>query len=378
MRQITLAAAVFCLGGLCFCMAGDEPKKSSPSDAVARKLADLRKKFDTEEKEIKKKLADAQDPDDVKQATFQLKELSAITASDAVELFTDHPKSESAVDAAVFALKLLGQFRVTGGDMDKASAFVLDNHVSNPKIQAALAPMSQAGPAGMTFLKTVAEKSMSKEVQGIALFYVAVALDEEIAALEGQGNDMAAGRIRTEAIEKIEQAVKLAPDAKIGDETISKAAAREIASLKIGVGNLAPDVEGIDLDGKKVKLSSFQGKVTLLDFWATWCGPCVAMIPHEREMFEKLAKKQFVILGVNVDDKKETLKEFMDNEKMPWAHWWEGPEGPLAKTFKVRGYPTLYLIDAKGVIRKKWLGSPGNKVLDKAVEELVGDVAEKK
>jgi hypothetical protein len=101
------------------------------------------------------------------------------------------------------------------------------------------------------------------------------------------------------------------------------------------------------------------------------------MIPHEREMSEKLSKRPFIILGVNVDDKKETLSEFMESEKLPWAHWWEGPKGPLVKTFKVRGFPTLYLIDAKGVIRKKWLGSPKGDVLDKAVEELVAE-AEKK
>jgi thiol-disulfide isomerase/thioredoxin len=173
------------------------------------------------------------------------------------------------------------------------------------------------------------------------------------------------------------KAVELAPAAKIGDTTLAKAAAAEAASLKIAVGNPAPDVEGIDLDGKKVKLAGMKGKVVLFDFWATWCGPCRAMIPHERELVEKMAKKPFVLLSVNVDDEKSTLKDFLSEEKMPWPHWWDGSAGPLAKMFKIRGFPTIYLIDAKGVIRKKWLGSPGNEVLDKAVEELVAE-AEKK
>jgi thiol-disulfide isomerase/thioredoxin len=127
-----------------------------------------------------------------------------------------------------------------------------------------------------------------------------------------------------------------------------------------------------------VELSSYRGKVVLLDFWATWCGPCVAMIPHERELVTKMADKPFVLLSVNVDEDKTTLSDFLDKEKMPWNHWWDGTRGPIAKTFKVRAYPTLYLIDSKGIVRKKWVGSPGNAVLDKAVEELVAETQKTK
>jgi thiol-disulfide isomerase/thioredoxin len=152
-----------------------------------------------------------------------------------------------------------------------------------------------------------------------------------------------------------------------------------MVSMKIGVGQPVPDVEGMTLDGKKVKLSSYRGKVVLFDFWATWCGPCVAMIPHEREMVEKMKGKPFALLGVNVDEEKADFVSFMgDKDKMPWDHWYDGSKGPVAKMFKVRAYPTMYLIDAKGIIRKKWIGSPGNEVLDKAVEELVAEAEKAK
>ena len=203
-------------------------------------------------------------------------------------------------------------------------------------------------------------------------------MDDDIISLEVRKNDEGAAKLRNEAIEMIEKAVKLAPDAKVGMETLSKAAIGEIASLKIAVGHSIPEVEGFDLDGKKVKLSSLKGTVVLFDFWATWCGPCRAMIPHERELIDKLAKKQFKILSVSADEKKDTLTEFLEKEKMPWAHWWDGMQGPIAKTFKVCAFPTMYLIDAKGMIRKKWIGSPGNEVLDKAVEELVAEMEKKK
>jgi thiol-disulfide isomerase/thioredoxin len=115
----------------------------------------------------------------------------------------------------------------------------------------------------------------------------------------------------------------------------------------------------------------------VLDFWATWCGPCKAMIPHERELAEKLKDKPFAILSVSVDDEKKELAEFLGAEKMPWSHWWDGPKGPVVKLFRVKAFPTLFLIDAKGVVRNKWVSSPGNEVLDKAVNELVAEAQKK-
>lgn len=371
MRQTLFAAVALLVGGPAFVLA-DEPK-DAPRGPVARKFAELKKRFEAEEKELKKKLADASDPDDRKQIQFSLKELSAITASDAVDLALDNPKDETAIDAAVFSLKLLGEFKVTGRDMDKAAAFLLDNHINSPKIGGALAQMSEAGQSGQHFLKMVAEKTTHKEVQGLALFYCALALDTQASAAEANMNEEGAKRIRAEAIDMIEKAVKLAPDAKVGSDSLAKAAANEMISMKIGVGNVIPEVEGLDLDGKKLKLSSFRGKVVLLDFWATWCGPCVRMIPHERAMVEKLSKKPFALLSVNVDEEKTTLTEFMAKEMMPWSHWWDGRRGPISKMFKIQAFPTLYLIDAKGVVRKKWIGSPGDEELDKAVEELVAE-----
>ena len=141
----------------------------------------------------------------------------------------------------------------------------------------------------------MAEKATKDDVKALALYYNALALDGKAGRNEGRATDEIITKERLEAAELMEKAVKLAPDAKVGDETLAKAAAVEMVSLKIGVGRPVPDVEGTDLDGKKVKLSSYRGKVVLLDFWATWCGPCMAMIPHDRELVEKLKDKPFAL-----------------------------------------------------------------------------------
>ncbi len=366
MRYLLLASTVLCFG-LGAALA-EEPKGPR-----AQKLAKLVKKFEADEAELKKKLANAKEADEQQQLTFLMKELYAFAAGDAIELAEEAKKDETAVDACVLALKLLGKVKLTGENMDKAMAIILENHVESPKIQPVLEFMSEAGRPGQEFLNTVSEKSKSKEVQALAMFYTALAKDAQASSLEGNTPNENANRLRDEAVDMIEKAVKLAPDVKVGTGTLKSAAAAEMASMKIGVGKPVPEVEGIDLDGKKVKLSSFKGKVVLFDFWATWCGPCVAMIPHERELVKKLSGKPFTLLSVNVDENRATFTEFLEKEKMPWSHWVDGSRGPVSKMFKIRAFPTMFLIDAKGIVRKKWVGSPGNEVMDKAIEELVAE-----
>lgn len=104
------------------------------------------------------------------------------------------------------------------------------------------------------------------------------------------------------------------------------------------------------------------------------------MIPHEREMMKAMKEKKrpFTILSVSCDDEQETLTKFFEKEEMPWDHWFDGKGGNVAKSFRVRAFPTLYLIDHEGVIREKWVGSPGNEKIAKAVEELVKEAEKPK
>jgi hypothetical protein len=98
------------------------------------------------------------------------------------------------------------------------------------------------------------------------------------------------------------------------------------------------------------------------------------MYPHERSLVQRMEGKPFVLLGVNSDTDKDKLKVAMEKEKITWRSFWNGPEGtggPLSERWNVHGWPTLYVLDAKGVIRHKFLGSPGDKVMDEAIDALV-------
>ena len=95
------------------------------------------------------------------------------------------------------------------------------------------------------------------------------------------------------------------------------------------------------------------------------------MIPHEREMVERLKDKPFALISISADEKKETLKEFLSKEKMPWTHWWNGSEGGVIEDWNVETFPTIYVIDAKGMIRHKDLR---DEKLEEAVNELLKEV----
>jgi hypothetical protein len=97
------------------------------------------------------------------------------------------------------------------------------------------------------------------------------------------------------------------------------------------------------------------------------------MYPHERSLVKKMESKPFALVGVNSDKNKDDLKKVMEKEQITWRSFWDGGStgGPIAKQFQIKGWPTLYAIDHKGVIRHMWLGSPKAEVLDAALEKLV-------
>jgi Thioredoxin-like len=104
------------------------------------------------------------------------------------------------------------------------------------------------------------------------------------------------------------------------------------------------------------------------------------MYPHERSLVKKLENKPFALIGVNSDRDKDDLKKAMETENITWRSFWNGgsTSGPISSKWNVRGWPTLFVIDHQGVIRGKYLGSPGEAVLDTLIDELVMQAEGKK
>ncbi|SIO60892.1 RNA polymerase sigma factor, sigma-70 family [Singulisphaera sp. GP187] len=138
-------------------------------------------------------------------------------------------------------------------------------------------------------------------------------------------------------------------------------------------GKPAPEIDGKDIDGRSLKLSDYRGKVVVLVFWGSWCGPCMREVPHERELVEKYKGRPFALLGVNCNENIEAAKKAMKTEQMTWPQWHDGEDkgGPIVERFHVRLYPTVFVIDAKGIIRHK---NAIGESLDRAVDSLLNEI----
>jgi thiol-disulfide isomerase/thioredoxin len=150
-------------------------------------------------------------------------------------------------------------------------------------------------------------------------------------------------------------------------------------TLGTHIGNLAPDIEGVDLDGERFKLSDYRGKVVVLDFWGDWCGPCRSMYPHNRHLVKKYEGKPFAFLGVNYAngrDTKESLRALRAEGKITWRVWLDEPRGKHAEDWRIDGFPHLYFIDAKGVIRDEIEGAAPGEDVNAIVESLMREAAE--
>jgi len=95
------------------------------------------------------------------------------------------------------------------------------------------------------------------------------------------------------------------------------------------------------------------------------------MYPHERSLVQRLQNKSFALIGVNSDDTRETAKSAVTDEHLTWRSFFDGKGGHIAHQWQVMAFPTIYLIDHKGVVRRKYEGNPGDAVLDREIDELV-------
>lgn len=144
-------------------------------------------------------------------------------------------------------------------------------------------------------------------------------------------------------------------------------------------GMLAPEIRGEDLDGQPLRLSDYKGKVVVLSYWATWCGPCRALIPHERELVDRFKGRPFALLGVNCDQDRAAAQRLVQKEDMNWRSWWDGGSGSIQHAWQIEYYPTIYILDAAGVIRHAPAAHPNvGSEIERHVENLLREVEGRK
>ena len=130
-----------------------------------------------------------------------------------------------------------------------------------------------------------------------------------------------------------------------------------ISQPEMARARMAPPFAVTTLEGQRLSLDDLKGKVVLIDFWATWCGPCREALPHIQEIAKKFQGQPLVILSVSLDSQESKRKEFVAKNHMTWLNCRDGSfHGPIAKLFGVHEIPHTFTIDADGVLQDEHVG----------------------
>ena len=162
-------------------------------------------------------------------------------------------------------------------------------------------------------------------------------------AAEGPGGDTAAW------LAKAEKHLKDFPA-----EKMNKMVEGKIKSIKAAgeIKTKPLELKFTAVDGREVDVSKLQGKVVLIDFWATWCGPCVAELPNVLKAYKELHPKGFEIVGISLDGDKAELEGFVKEKGMEWPQYFDGKgwQNEIASKYGIQSIPAMWLLNKKGMV----------------------------
>jgi peroxiredoxin len=396
--------AGFAVLGLCLAVAAQGG--SAPAEAAYRALE---KEYNDALVDYQKALREADTPQEKQQVMRDRHPPVGKFAARFLALARKYSDSPAAVDALFWVATHPTAPDDRAGLRAEAMTLLAREHIRSDKVGLLCTMLVfSVDPATEAFLRDVLERSRRSPIRARACASLAVNLKHRARLVPALKNslvapDVLAGQRNSAAVVQYEQAfgkkairqllasdpVKLRAESeklfervidKYGEiphpthGTLEKYARRHLLAMRkpVDEDRVAPPISGEDVAGKKLRLSDFKGNVVLLDFWANAFPPCRAMYDYERGLVKRLEGKPFVLLGVNGDSDRKTLRKTMAKKKITWPSFWDGDFfGPIATRWDVDARPALFLIDHKGVIRHFFAGWPDTRKLDRLIDELV-------
>jgi thiol-disulfide isomerase/thioredoxin len=227
---------------------------------------------------------------------------------------------------------------------------LLLEHMANPKDKAQVHYMT-----GSVCLSEGLRSNHEKDFEAAdGEFQAAIQLQPAMSdCLYGDGLALTHLKQDGTARERFQQFLNVAPKSDVDYARAERFAEHpELARERV-----APNFQLTALDGQTVTLESLTGKVVLIDFWATWCGPCREALPRVKEIARKFQGQPFVVVSISMDKDGSKWKEFIAHNDMTWMQYRDGYfEGPIAKMFAVNAIPATFTIDADGVLQDQHVG----------------------
>ncbi|MFL5329844.1 MAG: TlpA family protein disulfide reductase [Gemmataceae bacterium] len=296
-----------------------------------------------------------------------------------------NPKDPIGADALVWVVRHGRPPRGTDDPSPsaKALAIIQREHLTHPSIGLLCSGLQMFAPSpeAEAVCRTVMENHPMPEVRAVAMFSLSRQLRERAGMAqtmqhsdgnfrkkivtdfgEAAAEELATASphaLRKEADDLLEKIIATPPyAASLSPERNSPLTYGQIASQmlfrmrNLVPGKHAPELVGIDLDGQPIKLSEFKGRVVVINFWATWCGPCMGQVAAERDLAKEMEGRPFALLGINCDGDRVEAKKVVQEERMTWRSIWDGApgEGAIQRQWAIDAIPQGFVIDHRGVI----------------------------